>query len=281
MARINRIKTVWIWVILIFFSLFLVSSNLGRGRSWNPSEKIIVELTAPLQKLIQRTINITESIWYRYFGLVNTYNTNTQLKRKLVELKMENSRYRELFTAYQRLQKLLQFKKTIDQPVLAAQVIGRDPTGWFESVIIDKGQESGLRVNMPVVNADGIVGRLVSVSNNYAKVLLIIDQNSSVDCIIQRSRDNGILKGFSTKVCKMDYVLKTSDVVTNDMVVTSGLGRVFPKGVPVGTVSDVSDLPGELFKNVMVRPAVDFSKLEELLVILKEDPLSSDLKEKD
>ena len=281
MAYNNGIKTAWIWVVLIFLSLFLISSNLGRGRTWNPSEKIIVELTAPLQKLIQRTVNTTESIWYRYFGLVNTYDVNARLKRELVELRMENSRYRELFEAYQRLQKLLQFKKTIDQSVLAAQVIGRDPTGWFESIIIDKGRESGLKVNMPVVNADGIVGRLVSVSNNYAKVLLIIDQNSSVDCIIQRSRDNGILKGFSTKICKMDYVLKTSDVVVDDMVVTSGLGRVFPKGVPVGTVKDVSDLPGELFKNVMVKPAVDFSKLEEILVILKEDPLSSNLKEKD
>ncbi|MBN2059295.1 MAG: rod shape-determining protein MreC [Deltaproteobacteria bacterium] len=281
MARINRIKTVWIWVILIFFSLFLVSSNLGRGRSWNPAEKVIIELTAPLQKFIQRTINTTEEIWFRYFGLINTHNSNIRLKREIVELRMENSRYRELLATSERLQKLLQFKKTIDQPVLAAQVIGRDPTGWFESVIIDKGRESGLMVNMPVVNADGVVGRLVSVSQNYAKVLLIIDQNSSVDCIIQRSRDNGILKGFSSKVCKLDYVLKTSDVDVDDMVVTSGLGRVFPKGVPVGTVINVSDLPGELFKNVKVRPAVDFSKLEEILVIIKEDPLSSNLKEKD
>lgn len=268
-------------MIFIFFSLFLVSSDLGRGRSWNPSEQVIVEFTAPLQKFIQRTISTTETIWFKYFMLVNAYDLNTHLKQEIVELRMENSRYRELLTAHERLQKLLQFKETIGEPVLAAQVIGRDPTGRFESVIIDKGEVSGLRVNMPVVNADGVVGRLVSVSSNYAKVLLIIDQNSSVDCIIQRSRDNGILKGFSDKFCKLEYVLKTSDVIVNDLVVTSGRGGVFPKGVPIGVVTDVNDLTGELFKSVKVKPLVDFSKLEELLIILKEDPLSSNMKEEE
>ncbi len=164
---------------------------------------------------------------------------------------------------------------------MAAQVIGRDPTGWFKSVIIDKGKNSGIKVNMPVVNSKGVVGRLVSVSYNYAKVLLVIDQNSAVDCIIQRSRDNGIVKGLSSKVCILDYVLKTSDVRVGDMVITSGLDRVFPKGIPVGEVIDVKNPPGGLFKDVKVRPMVDFSNLEELLVILKEDPLANHLKEKD
>lgn len=194
---------------------------------------------------------------------------------------MENYRYRELYATDQRLQKLLQFEKTINWPVSAAQVIGRDPTGWFESVIIDKGAEAGMKVNMPVVNADGVVGRLVSVSKNYAKVLLIIDQNSAVDCFIQRSRDEGILKGLSFKVCKLDYFLKTSHAVVGDMVVTSGMGRVFPKGIPVGQVIEVENKPGELFKDVKVRPLVDFSKLEEVLVILKEDPLANQQQEED
>jgi len=240
-----------------------------------------VEIIAPFQKFIKQTVNITEDLWFKYFGLINAHNENTLIKREIDSLRIENSRYRELLATHLRLQNLLQFKKTIDQPVLAAQVIGRDPTGWFKSVIIDKGKRAGLKVNMPVVNAEGVVGRLVSVSMDYAKVLLIIDQNSAVDCIIQSSRDNGIVKGLSLKICKLDYVLKTGQVVIGDMVVTSGLGRVFPKGVPVGKVIDVKDLPGELFKDVKVRPMVDFSKLEELLVILKEDPLTSHLKEKD
>ena len=108
---------------------------------------------------------------------------------------------------------------------------------------------------------------------NREKVLLIIDQNSAVDCIIQRSRDKGIVKGLSSKLYRLDYVLKTSDVVVGDIVVTSGLGGVFQKGLPVGEVMEVADFPGELFRDVKVRPMVNFSKLEELLVVLRENPL--------
>ncbi len=273
--NIKRIKTVWIGVILFFFALFLLSSNLGKKRSWNPAEQIIVEIVAPLQKIIQQTIHITEGVWLKYFGLINVRDENRQLNEDIDALRMENNQYRELITTNRRLQKLFQFQETIDYPVLAVQVIGRDPTGWFKSVIIDKGAKSGLKINMAVVNASGVVGRLVSVSPNYAKVLLIIDQNSAVDCIIQRSREKSIVKGFTSKICKLDYVVKTSDVVVGDKVITSGMGRVFPKGLPVGEVISVGSRPGELFKDIKIRPMVDFSKLEELLVILKEDPLST------
>ncbi len=248
---------------------------MGKKRSWNPAEQIIVEIVAPLQKIIQQTIHITEGVWLKYFGLINVRDENRQLNKDIDALRMENNQYRELLTTNRRLQKLFKFKETIDYPVLAVQVIGRDPTGWFKSVIIDKGTKSGLKINMAVVNASGVVGRLVSVSHNYAKVLLIIDQNSAVDCIIQRPREKSIVKGFTSKICKLDYVVKTSDVVVGDKVITSGMGRVFPKGLPVGEVIGVGSRPGELFKDIKIRPMVDFSKLEELLVILKEDPLST------
>ena len=276
MNNSKRIKTVWIGVIIFFFfALFLLSSNLGKKRAWNPAEQIIIEIVAPLQKIILQTIRVTEGVWLKYFHLIDVRDENRNLKKALDALRMENNQYRELLTSNKRLQNLFQFKETLNYPVLAVQVIGWDPTGWFKSVIIDKGAKSGLKVNMAVVNASGVVGRLVSVSPNYAKALLIIDQNSAVDCIIQRSREKSILKGYTSKICKLDYVVKTSDVVVGDMVITSGMGRVYPKGLPVGEVVEVVNRPGELFKDIKVRPVVDFSKLEELLVILKEDPLST------
>lgn len=279
MPGFNRNQTFWIWGLIVVIALVFISSDLDKGQTWNLPGRVVVEITAPLQKFIKETVNVTEEIWAKYFNGINSYNENIRIKKELASLKIENSRYRELLATHQRLQKLLQFKETLEQPILAAQVIGRDPTGWFKSVIIDKGEKSGLKINMPVVNAQGVVGRLVSVSGNYAKVLLIIDQNSAVDCIIQRSRDSGILKGYTSKVCDLGYVLKTSDIVAGDIVITSGLGGVFPKGVPVGQVTEVKDQDGELFKNVSIKPAVDFSKLEELLVILKENPLLSNLKD--
>lgn len=259
--------------------MFLLSSNSDLGPTWNPAEQFVIEITAPFQKLIKQTTKSTEELWLNYFRLVDVHQENAQLKNEIHALKMANSRYRELLATQERLEELLQFKQTINRPVLAAQVIGRDPTGWFKSVIIDKGKWAGLRLDMPVVNAFGVVGRVVSVSSNYAKVLLIIDQNSAVDCLVQRSRDRGMLKGLMSEICKLDYVAKSNDITVGDIVVTSGLGGVFPKGLPVGRILDVKEISGELFKDIKIRTAVDFSKLEEVLVILEESKSSNQLKE--
>ncbi|HDZ89320.1 MAG TPA: rod shape-determining protein MreC [Deltaproteobacteria bacterium] len=261
------LRKIWISIFFICLVLLLLSSTSGLRRPWNPAEQLIVEITAPFQKLIRVTIDFTKDFWFNYFYLVDARQENIRLKREVNSLRMENSRYRELLATHERLRQLLQFKDVIRQPVTAAQVIGIDPTGWFKSVIIDKGGRAGLKWDMPVVNASGVVGRIVSVSPHYAKVLLIIDQNSAVDCLTQESRDRGMVKGLSTDVCRMDYMAKSSDVTVGDTVITSGLGGIFPKGLPVGRISKVKDLPGELFKGVEVTPSVDFSKLEEVLVI--------------
>ncbi len=279
MKGVTGFRTIWLWVFIIGAVLFLLSSNSDLGPTWNPAEQFVIEITAPFQKLIKQTTKSTEELWLNYFRLVDVHHENTQLKNEIHALKMANSRYRELLATQERLEELLQFKQTINRPVLAAQVIGRDPTGWFKSVIIDKGKWAGLRLDMPVVNAFGVVGRVVSVSSNYAKVLLIIDQNSAVDCLVQRSRDRGMLKGLMSEICKLDYMAKANDITVGDIVVTSGLGGVFPKGLPVGRILDVKEISGELFKDIKIRTAVDFSKLEEVLVILEENRSSNQLKE--
>lgn len=274
MQPLKWIRRVWIWGLFFFIALFLLSSHSVLTRPWNPFERILVEVASPFQNAINKTFDVIKDFWLNYFALVDVRKENLQFRKQLDALIMENNQLQELVRTHSRLEELFQFKQSSQWPVLTVQVIGHDPTGWFKSVMIDKGTKAGLKMNMPVVNAKGAVGRLVSVSPHYAKVLLIIDQNSAVDCIIQRSRENGIVKGINTKESKLDYVLKTSDVVIGDKVVTSGLGGVFPKGIPVGEVVQVKDTPSELFKDVKVRLFVDFSKLEELLVILKEGLLS-------
>ena len=271
MKGATGIRKIWLWVFLTIFVLFLLSSNIRKRPAWGPAGQLIIEITAPFQKLAKNTIGLVEEFWFNYFYLINARRENRTLKAEIDVLRMENSRYRELLITLDRLQELLQFRQTIKRPVLAAQVTGRDPTGWFKSVIIDKGSSEGLKLDLPVVNSLGVVGRVVSVSPNFAKVLLIIDQNSSVDCLIQRSRSRGMVKGLSAGICKLSYMVKSGDLVAGDMVVTSGLGGIFPKGLPVGIVLRVDEHPGELFKEVIIGPEVDFSKLEEVLVILGEE----------
>ncbi len=259
----------WVPYIFILLSLILLSLSIGKGQEWNPAEKLIAEIAAPFQKLFMGTISITRNIWTDYFFLVETRQENLLLEKELELLKIENSRYQELLLANQRLQKLLNFRENTDEPVLPARVIGWDSSGLFKSIILDKGENDGLRINMPVVNSEGAVGRVVSVSPRYAQVLLITDQNSAVDGLVQRSRGRGMVKGTGSGECYFDYVIKTCDIEEGDTIVTSGLGRIFPKGLYLGKVKRINDSPNKLFKDVRVTPAVDLSKLEEVLIVLR------------
>ena len=192
-----------------------------------------------------------------------------RLNKKINLLEIENSRYQELLLTNQRLQQLLKFQENTEETFLPARVIGWNSSVLFKSIIIGRGENDGLKINMPVVNSKGVVGRTVSVSPNYAQVLLVTDQNSAVDGLVQRSRCRGMLKGRGLSECSFDYVIQACDIKTGDAIVTSGLGRAFPKGLYLGTVKQIDDSPDKLFKDVMVVSAVDFSKLEEVLVILR------------
>ena len=213
------------------------------------------------------TVRTVRDIWGKYFFLVDTHQENVLLRKKLDLLRLENSRYQEVLLANRRLRLLLYFQENTDELLLAARVIGWDSSGLFKSITIDKGKDDGIRVSMPVVNAEGVVGRIISVSPGYSQVLLVTDQNSSVDGLVQRSRGRGILKGRGSRECLFEYVIKTCDIKNGDTIVTSGMGGVFPKGLYLGVVTQIEDFPNKLFKDVRVVPAVDFSRLEEVLVV--------------
>ena len=259
----------WISYIFILLSLILLSLSIGKGQGWNPAEKLAIEITAPFQKIFVGTISTARDIWKNYFFLAETRQENLRLNQKIDLLEIENSRYQELLLTNQRLQQLLKFQENTEETFLPARVIGWDSSVLFKSIIIDKGENDGLKINMPVVNSKGVVGRTISVSPNYAQVLLVTDQNSAVDGLVQQSRCRGMLKGRGLSECSFDYVIKACDIETGDAIVTSGLGSVFPKGLYLGTVKKIKDSPDRLFKDVMVVSAVDCSKLEEILVILR------------
>lgn len=253
----------------ILASLVLLSLSIGRGQEWNPVERIVVEISAPFQRFFTATIIVVRDVWKGYFSLVETRQENMRLRRRIDLLELENSRYQEMLLANERLQQLLNFQQSTDEPLLPARVIGWDSSGLFKSITIDKGKSDGLTVNMPVVNAEGVVGRVVSVSPSYSQVLLITDQNSAVDGLVQRSRGRGTLRGRGSSECYFDYVIKTCDVEAGDIIVTSGMGGVFPKGLSLGKVTKIRESDYKLFKDVRVAPAVDFSKVEEVLVVFR------------
>lgn len=229
---------------------------------------IVMAITGPFQKAVGRSIRFVKGIWYHYFILVATARENQQLQDQLRRVTEENNRCREAALANERLRGLLDFKKSLPHQLLAAEVIGKDPSPWFKTIIIDKGRKDGVFSGMPVVIPEGIVGQVVAAAGHYAKVLLLVDQNSAVDALVQRTRARGLIKGGMGGKCLFDYALRKNDIKVGDIVISSGVDGVFPKGLRLGQVSEIVKRNAGIFQDVIISSFVDFEKIEEVLIIL-------------
>lgn len=256
--------------LLIAVNLMALSVSASRRYYFAGPANVAVSFTGPFQEIAAHAIRFASEIWHHYFYLVTVAQTNDRLEQALKGTAQFQNQCMELALSNQRLRHLLNFKVKSPRPLIAAEVIGRDPSPWFKSVTIDKGASEGVTRGAPVVMAEGIVGMVTDAANHFAKVLLIIDQNSAVDVLLQESRARGVSKGASINQCSLDYVLRKYDVTAGDRVVSSGLDGVFPKGLRVGAVEKVVKKNSGVFQEVYVRPFVDFEKLEEVMVLLPE-----------
>lgn len=255
--------------LFVLGALAYFSFSAGKGVERIPAGRYLLELTGPVQRGITGVGEWFNSIWRHYFALVQAAEENDRLKKELAALKQRTVDRDELELANQRLKKLLEFKQNLDYPIVAAEVVGTDPSAQFKTVIINKGASHGVLPLMPVVCAQGAVGRVIWSSPHYAKLLLLIDPNSGVDVIVQRSRARGVAEGAPGGELRLKYLIHTEDVRLGDKVITSGAAGVYPKGVLVGTVSAVRQGQDGAFQRVQITPAVDFGRLEEVLVLLR------------
>lgn len=254
--------------VLIAVNIIVLSISSNRYPSYYGSGRIAISIIAPFQKVTNRSIRFVRDVWRHYFFLVTVAKENDKLKKVQSQTIEKNNHYNELKLSNLRLRSLLNFHSTMTNRVSAAEVIGKDPSPWFKTIIIDKGKDDGVGKGMAVVIPEGIAGQVMDVSSHYSKVLLIIDPNSAVDVMVQRTRARGIIKGGSEGLCHIKYVLRKQDVSVGDRVISSGLDGVFPKGLAVGHVSSVIRRNSGIFQEVTVTPHVDFEKLEEVLVVL-------------
>lgn len=255
-------------IVLIAVNVILLSVFNRRYISYYRPGRIAISLIAPFQKASTSSIRFVRDIWRHYFYVVNAAKENDNYQKALNKTFENNIQLKELKLSNSRLRSLLNFKKTITDRVLSAEVVGKDPSPWFKTVLIDKGKNDGVETGMAVVVPKGIAGQITDVSSNYSKVLLIIDHNSAVDALVQNDRARGIIKGDAAGQCFFKYVLRKHDIKTGDIVISSGLDGVFPKGLAVGYVSDVIKPKAGIFQEVTVTPYVDFEKLEEVLIVL-------------
>ncbi len=256
-------------VLLLLVALVLMSMRVKQRKGVELLDALLMETSFPLQKAANFIVQTVQGTFQHYIFLVNLEKENRMLKEKIARLQEENHRTNEIRLANERLRQLLQFRERNFPSMIGSEVIGRDPSFWFKSVMIDKGESDGVKKGMAVISPAGVIGQVLKTAPHYATVLLITDYNSAVDCIVERSRAKAIIEGKGENRCQLKYLLRAEEVAVGDVVVTSGLGGNFPKGLVVGEVKKVDKKGHGVFQYAELVPSVDMTRLEEVFVVVE------------
>ncbi len=264
---IRRLRSVMLVLVFVSVFLYIFSLNFRTPSKMDVLQRSVTETVSPPILLLGRIFSGFEEFFHQYIWLKNLRVENESLKRENAELESKVTAYQEAYVENQRLRRLLDFKTSISAETIPAQVIMHDLTGWFQTLMVDKGFNDGIAPDMPVVNDEGLIGRVLDVSDRHCRVLLVTDQGSAIDAVVQRNRVRGILCGKDANGCLLKYIRGNLDIREGDLVITSGKDGVYPKGLRLGVIQAAYKDPVDLFQKIEVKPLVRLSALEEVLII--------------
>jgi rod shape-determining protein MreC len=268
---LGRYRNLVILVGVLFLQVLGLAVQVKRSNDTENTRLIrvwAVDVITPFERVLIWAQDSSGNLWHNYVFLRGVRAENRQLKDQIEQLRLEQVRLNEDAVQAHRLQALLAFKEQYISKTVAAQVIGSSGSDSSRMVYIDQGENGGVKRDMAVITADGIVGKVLQVFPSVSQVLLINDQTSGVGTILEKSRLQGFLKGTATGEVVLEGVMSDEQVAPGERVLTSGGDQIFPKGLPVGTVTKVG--PGkDLFLNIQIKPAVNLGKLEEVLVVVE------------
>ena len=271
LVRLKRSKGLFIIVLLTAALLFGIQQTGFHRPGLSKGEEILRSALAPLQSGVMIVSNKVSGFLSYVTSIAEVRVENERLKDQVNQLITENNRLIEYRQENARLRKLLSFQEAVgsNYSLIAARVIARNPENWYSTLSIDKGQIQGIEKNMPVINDVGLVGRVINVAPDSAEVLLIIDREGAVGGMVQQSRVPGVVEGYgpNTDLLQMIHLAHDAPVYRNQVVITSGLGGIFPKGLRIGYVNNVVPEANGLMKRAYLQPFVDFDRLEEVMVI--------------
>lgn len=260
---------IFINIFVLALSLYTVSKREYDFDKLSAFDKLMIESFAPIQRFVSSTQLSLGSFFDDYLANVSASQENQELKKKIQELEARLFTYEEMEHENERLKDLLDFSSDIAQKKVLAQVVAWDAASDFQTLRINKGLSDGLSLQSTVVTARGLVGYVYRLTNHFADVLTILDPNNRTDVLIQRTRSHGILEGYRDGRTLMKYVTRTEPVILGDEVLTSGLGNIYPKGIPIGDVGRIERESYGITQHIEVIPGVDFSRLEEVLVLVR------------
>jgi rod shape-determining protein MreC len=262
-----RRNTGYLFLAVTVGHIILISAQVNTRRGVPMLEAVTFGLFAEVQRGSTSMIAHTQDTWQNYFALQQVREDNERLKLEVARLEVTLQRERAQAEQSRTLQQLLEFKSTVSFATTGAAVIAGGASPDFRTMTIDKGTNDGLRPDMAVISPAGVVGRVIMPSGRASKVQLLIDRNAAAGALVERSRAQGVVEGTGTETLRMNYVSDLADIKVGDRVVSSGIDGIYPKGFVIGQVQSIERGSGE-FSSIEVRPAVDFSSLEAVLVVL-------------
>ena len=253
---------------LMFFSTQFTpwsDSTASRGAT------IVQDLSYPFAWVWHQASTGLNNTWERYFHLSGKSRENEKLKREVTELKARILDYDERLNEVNRLRSLASFTQTLTDKFLPAEVLTGQRALPFKTIRVTKGSADGVKVGAPVIAANGIVGRVIRVGVKFSDVQLLVDYDSNIDVLVQRNRIRGVLSGYANENCRLN-LQRSAEVRIGDTLVTSGIVGSFPKGIPVGKVVRISFETDNVSQVITVEPWIDHRRLEEVIILLRDDP---------
>jgi len=266
----NRLKTICDALILLI-SLIVFSQQKDNFKKGTAFEQFLINFFAPIQNSVTYAHGRASGFFNNYLANINASKENKVLQKKVAFLEEKIFVYKELAKENERLKELLQFDEGMAIKGVLAQVVGWDTSSDFKSLRINRGAKDGLKLQSTVVTSEGVVGYVYRMTDHFSDVLTIMNPKNRIDGIVERIRSHGIVEGFSGQKCIMKYVNQTDPLILNDIVLTSGLGNIYPKGLKIGTVSRIKRENYETMQYVEIAPSVNFSRLEEVIVLVSKN----------
>jgi rod shape-determining protein MreC len=253
---------------LVFAALAVLTLVLHQTNNLQPLESALLTVFAPIQQGLSYATDQVRGVGQTVYDLAELRRSNKDLQTQVDKLMIENVRLKEIESENKTLLALLNFVETNPAyEYMASRVVGRDPGNLLGYILIDAGHRSGVKPNMVVVTERGLVGQIIEVSETSSKVLLITDPLSAVNAVVQSSRTTGLARGEVGGRLQLDEIPQEASIERGDIVLTSGLGSTFPRGLVIGQVTDVMQQDVDMFQQAVLHPSVDFNKIEVVLVV--------------
>jgi rod shape-determining protein MreC len=235
------------------------------------AERIIIDLMAPVQSGVMSFQRGIGNYFDHYLLNINASKENKSLKTKILDLQNEIFGYQEKIKESERIRELVKYGEELDRKKIIARVVSWDSADDYKVVRINRGVKDGVTIQSVVTSSEGLVGYVWRLTDHFADVITILDANNRVDGVVERLRSHGIIEGYNRGKCIMKYVNRTEPIILNDIVLTAGLGNVYPRGLKVGYISRIERESYGITQHIEITPYVNFSKLEEVIVLVQNE----------